>query len=270
MILLIVILVFLALYLYIFAPSRRRRKMAAWKGAVFAHRGFHGSGVCENTLNAFDLTCSHGFGIELDVQLTKDGTLIVFHDDDLKRMLGDDRRVDEVDYAELSSMQLSDGSRIPLFADVLALVNGCVPLLVELKNGKRNPELCQKTLEHLRSYKGKFIIESFNPLIVRWFKRHARDILRGQLVMNMDGYMPQFGKNTAWILASLGLNFLARPDFVAYDVDTDFPAPKIQRKLFKTPMACWTVKTPERYLQALESGEMPIFEGFLPEKQKEH
>ena len=266
MILLIVILVLTALYIFIFAPSRRRRKMAAWKGTVFAHRGLHSSAVCENTLNAFDRACKNGFGIELDVQLTRDATLVVFHDDDLKRMLNDDRRVDEVDFAELSAMKLSDGSSVPAFADVLALVNGRVPLLVELKNGKRNAELCQKILEKLRAYPGRYIIESFNPLIVRWFRRHARDILRGQLVMNMDGYMPQFGKNVAWILASLGLNFLARPDFVAYDVDADFPAPKIQRALFRTPMACWTVKNIERYQKALASGEMPIFEGFLPEK----
>ena len=266
MTLLIVIFALAALYIFIFAPSRRRRKMAAWKGSVFAHRGLHGNGVCENTLRAFELACERGFGIELDVQLTKDGSLVVFHDDDLQRMMGDERRVDAVDYSELSAMRFADGSAAPLFEDVLALVDGRVPLLVELKNGKRNPELCRKTLEQLRAYKGKYIIESFNPLIVLWFRRHARDILRGQLVTDMQGYMPQFGKNIAWILASLGLNFLARPDFVAYDVDADFPAPRIQRALFKTPMACWTVKTSERFKEARELDEMPIFEGFLPEK----
>lgn len=256
-----------ALYMFIFAPSRRRKRMAAWRGTVFAHRGLHGGGVCENTLEAFERACSAGLGIELDVQLSRDGKVVVFHDDDLARMTGDSRRVDEVDFADLQTLAFADGRNMPSFEEVLRLVNGRAPLLVELKNGRRNNELCTKTLELLRGCKGKYMIESFNPLIVRWFRKHASNVLRGQLVTGMEGYMPQFGKGVARVLSALGLNFLARPDFVAYDVDCDFAAPKLQRRLFRAPMACWTVKTKERYAQALEMGEMPIFEGFVPDKK---
>ena len=265
-VLLIIILVLLALVLFILAPSRRRRRMEAWKGVSFAHRGLHGEGAAENTMTAFERACEEGFGIELDVQLTKDGALVVFHDDDLKRMTGDPRRVDEVELAELQSLALPYGERIPLFEGVLARIDGRVPLLVELKNGKRNAELCEKTLALLKRYRGRYVIESFNPLIVRWFRMHAKGVLRGQLVSAMENYMPQFGKGIAWMLASLALNCIARPDFVAYDVDAKFVSPRIQRALFNTPMACWTVKKRERYEEALKMREMPIFEGFVPEK----
>lgn len=265
---LILVFLIVAIYIFIFAPSKRYGKMAAWRGTAFAHRGLHNESISENSLMAFERACAHGFGIELDVQLSKDGSVVVFHDDDLLRMTGDSRRVDAVDYSELKSMQLPDGSNIPLFEDVLRLVGGRVPLLVELKNGKRNAELCRKTQALLRAYKGRYIVESFNPMIVRWFRRHDRGVLRGQLVTDMKGYMPQFGKSTAWLLASLALNFLARPDFVAYDADCDFAAPKLQRILFKTSMACWTIKSAERFYQAKEMGEMPIFEGFLPDAEE--
>ena len=264
---LIAILIIAALLIFIFAPSKRRKKMAQWRGCAFAHRGLHGDGACENSLDAFERACEAGFGIELDVQLSRDGTIVVFHDDDLLRMTGDARRVDEVDFAELQSIPLPGDARIPSFAQVLECVRGRVPLLVELKNGKRNAELCAKTLEQLRAYDGRFIVESFNPLIVRWFRKNAKDIARGQLVSGMDNYMPQFGKGIAWLLASLALNFLARPDFVAYDADCDFAAPHIQRGVFRTPMACWTIKQAGRYEEAVEKGEMPIFEGFMPVKE---
>ena len=265
-VLLIIILILIALILFILAPSRRRQRMAAWQGTAFAHRGLHGEGAAENTAPAFERACAAGFGIELDVQLSRDGEVVVFHDDDLKRMTGDARRVDAVDLAGLQALDLPHGERIPRFEDVLALVNGRVPLLVELKNGRRNNELCEKTLALLRQYRGRYIVESFNPLIVRWFRRHARDVLRGQLVSSMENYMPQFGKGVAWLLASLALNCIARPDFVAYDVEAKFVSPRLQRALFRTPMACWTVRKRERYDEALSMGEMPIFEGFVPKK----
>ena len=265
-ILLVILLALAALILFIFAPSRRRRRMAAWQGTAFAHRGLHGEGAAENTMTAFERACEAGFGIELDVQLSRDGKVVVFHDDDLKRMTGDPRRVDEVDLEEMQRLELPFGEHIPLFEGVLARIDGRVPLLVELKNGRRNAELCEKTLDLLRRYRGRYIIESFNPLIVRWFRRHARGVLRGQLVSGMENYMPQFGRGVAWLLSSLALNCIARPDFVAYDVQADFVSPRIQRALFGTPMACWTVKTKERCDCAMEMGEMPIFEGFLPEK----
>jgi len=264
----IVLIILIALIVFLIAPSPKHHRADSWKGTLFAHRGLHGNGLTENTLEAFDAACTGGFGIELDVQLSKDGVVVVFHDDDLQRMANDNRRVDQVDFAELQSLALNGGGRIPSFEETLRLVNGRVPLLVELKNGRRNDELCRKTAGLLKAYDGKTIIESFSPLIVQWWRKHEPAVVRGQLVGAKISYLATMGPFLAFILSRLLLNFLGRPDFVAYDVNAaGFMAPKLQRALFRTPLAAWTVRDAGTCLGCLERGEMPIFEGFIPEKQ---
>lgn len=266
MILLIVILILLALFAFMIAPSAGKSRAKAWRGTVFAHRGLHGGGAQENSLEAFENACRAGCGIELDVQLSKDGTVVVFHDETLVRMTGDSRRVDEADLASLKSLSLNGCGSIPTLEETLACVGGRVPLLVEIKTGKRNAELCEKTMAQLRAYKGSYVIESFNPLILRWLKKHAPEVVRGQLVGVRRAYVATQGQVVAVLLCNLMLNFLARPDFVAYDVETaGFRTPKIQRALFRTPMAAWTVRDEKTFRACLARGEMPIFEGFRPE-----
>lgn len=265
---LLIVLLLIALVLFLIAPSPSHRARA-WRGTAFAHRGLHGEGIAENTLPAFDRACRAGWGIELDVQFSRDGAVMVFHDDDLKRMTGDPRRVDEVDRAGLQSLTLPGEGSIPTFAETLALIDGRAPLLVELKSGRQNRRLCEDTLRLLRAYPGKYLVESFNPLILRWFRKNAPDVLRGQLVGTRPAYLAsRMGPASALILSTLSLNFLARPDFVAYDVSAEhFAAPRMQRALFHTPLAAWTVRDEETFNQCQSRGEMPIFEGFLPEKR---
>lgn len=263
----IVLIVLIALFLFLISPSPKHRRADKWKGTLFAHRGLHGDGLTENTLEAFERACVHGCGIELDVQLSKDGAVVVFHDDTLERLTGDKRRVDQVDFDELRSLTLIGGGRIPSFEEVLRRVNGRVPLLVELKNGKRNDELCAKTAALLKNYKGAYVMESFNPLILKWWRKNEPSIIRGQLVGAKVSYLATMGPVVAFLLSRLLLNFLARPDFVAYDVNAvKFNAPKVQRALFHTPLAAWTVRDAGLCHECLERGEMPIFEGFIPEK----
>ena len=266
MIICILILILLALAVFIIAPSAGKGRAETWRGAKFAHRGLHGGDAAENSLEAFDRACKAGYGIELDVQLSRDGHVIVFHDDTLIRMTGDSRRVDEVDLAELKTLSLQGKGTIPTFEEVLACVGGRVPLLVEIKNGKRNRELCEKTMGLLRACEGSFIIESFNPLILNWLKKNAPDVVRGQLVGPKVSYIAAKMKPaTAIVLSTLSLNFLARPDFVAYDVEAkDFTAPKVQRALFHTPMAAWTVRDEQTAKECLDRSEVIIFENFRP------
>lgn len=263
-ILLPIVLILLGLFLIAPSPSRRAN---AWRGVCFAHRGLHGSGAAENSVEAFERACRQGFGIELDVQLSKDGEVIVFHDDTLARMTADPRRVDQVAWSELKTLSLQGGTdRIPSFGDVLSRIDGRVPLLIEIKNGSHNRMLCEKVLHLLRGYTGFYLVESFNPLILRWLRIHAPQIIRGQLVGAKPSYIAaRMGPVGAFFLSTLSLNFLARPDFVAYDVSaTHFSAPHVQRALFHTPLASWTVRDSETFDACLERGEMPIFEGFLP------
>ena len=171
--------------LFMLAPGRvTKRQRAPFQNVNFAHRGLHSrdKSVPENSLEAFELASRAGYGIELDVQLSKDGQVVVFHDDDLKRVCGVDCRVDERTYAELTELRLCGTEyTVPLFTEVLATVRGRSPLIVELKRGRRNIELCEKTYALLAEYRGDVCIESFDPFIVAWFRFHAPELLRGQL-----------------------------------------------------------------------------------------
>lgn len=260
------ILIIIVLYICLIMPSRAGRAKP-WKGTLFAHRGLHGDKIAENSREAFAAACVHGYGIELDVQLSKDGEVVVFHDDTLTRMTGDKRRVDQVAWAEMQTLSLDGKGSIPTFDEVLHLVNGRVPLLVEIKNGKRNSELCEKVRDKLRAYKGAFVVESFNPLILVWMRKNAPEFIRGQLVGPKKSYKGTVGAMAGFVLSGLLLNFYTRPDFIAYDMNAKgFIAPRIQRVLFRVPMAAWTVKDKGDCEACLRREEMPIFEGFRPQK----
>ncbi len=212
-----------ALPVFLTAPGRAsKRQKAPFYGGNFAHRGLHSrdKSVPENSLEAFRLAAEAGYGIELDVQLSKDGQVVVFHDDTLDRVCGVHGRVDEFSFEELQGMRLcGTAQRIPLFSEVLAVVRGRGPLIVELKNGKRNRELCEKTYAMLENYRGEACIESFNPKIVAWFRFHGRDLVRGQLAAPVADYVKDgFGKPLGFVLSRTLLNFLARPQFIAYKI----------------------------------------------------
>ena len=210
-----------ALPVFLIAPGKAwRRQKRPFMGKNFAHRGLHtrDKAVPENSLEAFRLAVRAGYGIELDVQLSKDGQVVVFHDDTLERVCGVSGRVDERSYEQLSHLSLCGTAyTIPLFSQVLELVRGAEPLIVELKPGKRNRELCQKTLALLQNYRGSCCIESFDPFIVAWFRLHAGELFRGQLAMPREEYRG-LSKIMAYAASRTLFNFLARPQFIAYKI----------------------------------------------------
>ena len=135
----------------------------------YAHRGLHDndSEAPENTLAAFRLAVEKGYGIELDVQVTRDGRAVVAHDYNLQRICGVDKDIDAVTYEELKKYPiLNSQETVPLFADVLELVNGQVPLIVELKCKNRKSLVCEMADSLLKDYKGIYCIESFNPAVL--------------------------------------------------------------------------------------------------------
>ena len=199
-----------------------QRQRAPFWGMNFAHRGLHSrdKSVPENSLAAFRLAARAGYGVELDVQLSKDGQVVVFHDNTLTRVCGLDKRVDELALAELKELRLcGTEERIPLLKEALAVIRGAGPLIVELKNGRRNRELCEKTYALLEQYRGEVCIESFNPFIVAWFRFHAPDLVRGQLAAPVKDYLDDGLKPAAAFALSHNLfNFIARPQFIAYKI----------------------------------------------------
>ena len=262
----ILLAIVLALLIFMTHPGLNRRRMRRWQGVRLAHRGLHDldKGIVENTLQAFEAACEAGYGMELDIQFTGDGQVVVFHDDDLLRLTGDPRKIWDVPLSELRAMPLAgrEDARIPTFKEVLATVNGRTPLLIELKNGPHNRQLCEALMEHMKDYPGEYMVESFNPLIVHWFRRHAPQLVRGQLVDNMASYRPAANSVAAFFMAGLLGNCLARPDFVAYNINAlRFFSPHFQRFLFRTPMAAWTVRDPDAARLVQRRGEISIFEG---------
>lgn len=242
---LLVLLFLSALVIFLIAPARVNLKLRKqFTGCRFAHRGLHSKdkSVPENSLAAFRLAVENGYGIELDIRLTKDKQLVVFHDDTLLRMCGLDRRVDEFSYEELQAFRLLDSEeQIPLFSEVLSLVDGQIPLLVELKAGPENALLCSYAYYMLQQYHGPYCIESFHPMIVRWFKKNAPQILRGQLSAPPQAFEGTLSRITAFLLSHLLTNFLARPHFIAYHKgQVPFPVRLCQK--LGALRAVWTLR----------------------------
>ena len=250
--------------LYLLAPGgATRRQRAPFLGINYAHRGLHSRdrSVPENSLAAFRLAARAGYGIELDVQLSKDGQVVVFHDADLKRVCGVDGRVDELTLAELQQLRLcGTEERIPLWSEVLGAIRGAGPLLVELKNGRRNRELCEKTYKLLESYRGDVCIESFNPFIVAWFRFHAPDLIRGQLAAPYGDYRrDKLPVLRSFLLSRNLFNIFARPQVIAYEIG---PRPLTVRisELLGAMRFCWTSHEPRN-----EKGrDGVIFEYYKP------
>ena len=140
-----------------------------------AHRGYFNEKAPENSLAAFQNAIDHGYAIEMDVQLLKDGTIIVFHDKHLKRMTGFDKDLKEVTYEEIKHLKLLDTDEgIPTFRSFLEFIDGRVPIVIEFKNESTSNLLEEKGYDILRSYRGDYVIQSFNPLSIYWFKSWGR------------------------------------------------------------------------------------------------
>ncbi len=258
----------LALYIFMVAPSGRKKKTAEFFAVQtkYAHRGLHGGEVPENSLAAFDLACRAGYGIELDVHVTADDKLVVFHDDTLTRMCGVDEKTESKTLAELQALTLGGtGEHIPSFREVLDLVDGRAPLIVEIKGtSMKNMRVCELTAEMLDGYGGKYCVEAFNPIFVRWWKKNRGNVVRGQLSNKMKKEDSGQSPLVNFLLENLMLSFLARPDFVAYSGENrNQPSFRFARALGAYPVA-WTIRS-EEDLEAVKNGfKAIIFENIRP------
>ena len=260
----------LVLYLWAIRPNTSRREnclaFARWD---FAHRGLWNMdrGIPENSLPAFQKAVEHGFAIELDVHLTKDQEIVVFHDDTLKRMCQLEQPVEALTYDELSRYRLlNTDCRIPLLREVLELVNGRVPLLIELKLPTSSTALCPLLDAMMASYPGKYLVESFNSLGLLWYRKHRPEILRGQLASR---YAPSRGFDGLLkkLSTALIVNAASRPDFVAYNYKHVHGLGfRLNRGLFKVPVFVWTVRSRLAYQRCRKQFSSVIFEQFLPEQ----
>lgn len=256
------------LVLFLVFPGKRRDR-APFDRTLYAHRGLHdNSGACpENSLAAFCKAKEAGFGVELDVRFTADRQVVVFHDDDLKRMCGVDARVDELTYDELKQYRLLGGDQhIPLLTEVLDVLDGTA-LLCEFKamRSYTDTSLCDATLPLLEGYKGAYCIESFNPFMVGWFRKNAPHVIRGILSKQYE----KRDLNSPLLrgmLSSLLANFLCRPDFIAFQhCDKQSFFFRLCRALGAAAVA-WTVRSAEEEEATVGCFDTLIFERYLPQK----
>lgn len=261
----ILAVILLAIYLFVLVRPPKKTKPDPVLLRDYAHRGLHnGKDAPENSLAAFEAACCAGYGIELDVQLSRDGEVMVFHDSTLARMTWCDKKLCELTAKELSALTLGDSDQtIPTFREVLALIDGRVPLLVELKGASFDTSLCPKVAELLQNYKGPHCIESFNPVLIGNMKKRFPNTFCGLLYAN-DWKRKK--KKTALSLAisTMAGNVVARPDFIAfYKEDREDLPVKITTKFFGAPKFVWTVDTQEELDTAHKNGECPIFENIF-------
>lgn len=265
----LVILVVLAV-LYLLATRCRcgHPGMEALRGWSYAHRGLHGNGVPENSMEAFRLALETGYGIELDIHLLRDGNLAVIHDASLKRTVGVDVEIEDLTTEDLKKYHLEGTEEtIPQFKEVLDLFDGKAPLIVELKAERGNhAALTETAVKMLESYDGDYCIESFDPRCILWLKKNKPEIIRGQLSQNFLKKNENLSTILRFVLTHLLTGFLTAPDFIAYNFDhrKDTLSNAICQKLWGAQGVSWTLRKKEDYDQAVKEGLLPIFEHFLP------
>lgn len=262
-----VLLLLVLLWLFLVFPSRpSREQRAPFEKRAFAHRGLYepDQSVPENSLPAFRRAVEAGYGAELDVQLTKDRRVVVFHDDTLKRACGRDGMICDYTFEELQAFPLfGSEERIPLFSDVLAVFDGRQPLIVELKHCPNQAELCLAVRNMLGEYRGDACIESFDPFIVRDFRRNDPRRLRGQLANSWSGYRSVLPWTLGWPLSRVLFNAFSRPQFIAYQTG---PKPLSVRlcESLGAMKVCWTAREPELHERRMRENDAVIFESYRP------
>ena len=258
-----VLLFLFAVYLLLISPAPKPYPAELRKDVLYAHRGLHDGNhdVIENSMKAFTLAMDNGYGMEMDLQSTRDGVVVIHHDNNTKRVCGVDADIEQTDYADLPL--LPDGTPLPLFSDFLKLINGKVPLIIELKAQKQYQHTVDAALEILKGYSGDYCMESFHPGIVRYLRKHAPNVLRGQLSAGnlSSGLHPV----AAFFLRNLLLNVLSRPHFIAYNFSHDRSLSfQLNRRLFKPLLVAWTIRSQADLDAALQRYDAVIFEGFTP------
>lgn len=223
------------------------RKPATWvTAAPVAHRGDWSAGPerPENSLAAFASAVDRSLTIELDVHLTSDGVVVVLHDDDLARMTGQPGLVADTPLAEIKQRRLLGGDQsVPTLAEVLALVDGRVPLLVEIKKQPKVGPLEDAVARELAAYRGPVAVMSFNPFTLARMASVAPDVMRGQLSGDFDG------ENLRWyevfLLRNLLMNWTSKPDYVAMPLHLVPSVTTTVQRWWGRPLLCWTAETPD-------------------------
>ena len=263
----IILLGFVALYLFLIAPRViHKADRTPFLNRHYAHRGLfdNATEAPENSLAAIRKAVEAGYGIEFDVQLTKDDKLVVFHDATLKRMCDKEGYVWDYTLEELKQFRLAKSEEtIPTFEEVLAVVDGRVPLIIEYKLDKVQTMVCELADKVLQGYKGVYCVECFHPLAVYWYRKNRPDIMRGQLCEEFFRFDKHKGNFIMTVMSFLLPNVAARPDFIAYN---HLHESNISRRLCRWMgglSVAYTIKSEAEYQKAKDKFDLFIFDSFI-------
>lgn len=230
------------------------------KFKFIAHRGlFDREKIPENSMLAFDKALEKGYSIEVDVNMTQDGYIVVFHDNSLKRMTGIKNDITTMTLSEIKKLKLlGTENKIPTFEDVLLQVSGKVPILIEVKPNSKYKELMEKLINLLEKYNGKYSIQSFDPRVVYWLKKNTPQISRGQIASkNIREVKSRILKI---LLGKMVFNVITKPNFISYQYLS------INEKFYKKQknkgreVIAWTLKNKEDYEKIRDYCDMVVFE----------
>lgn len=264
----VIILLLIAAYVFLIAPKAcPKDAMRDFANRNYAHRGLYSQNqsVPENSLAAFRAAADKGYGVELDVQFTLDKRLVVFHDDDLKRACGVDKRVDQLTFDQLQQLSLfGTEHKIPLFCDVMAVLNR-VPVIVEIKSTHDYAPLCAAVATLLDEHEGVYCVESFDPRMVAWFRRNRPRVTRGQLSEHFKGWHKSKGFLYSLCLSRLLSNVYTRPHFIAFGNNGRRNLSVLLNRAMGAMLVSWTVRPTDDYDWYTSRYEAIIFEHFEPQ-----
>nr|WP_300004764.1 glycerophosphodiester phosphodiesterase family protein [Tissierella sp.] len=264
----IVLIVLFLLYIWSIKPNKKR-DVSGFLGRLYSHRGIHDNKDKnpENSLLSFQMAVEEDYGIELDVQVTRDNIPVIFHDKTLKRACDLDTCINNYTLKELKDIRLfNTHEAIPTLEEVLEVVKGRVPLIVELKNETSDVSELEYVARVLDSYEGLYCIESFNPLAVIWYKKNRPHVIRGQL----SSYFKKsdhsiFRRSRDFLLENLMTNFLTKPDFIAFNYKyKDMFSFRLCKALFNPLTAAYTIKNQKVLDSIQEDFDLFIFDSFIP------
>jgi glycerophosphoryl diester phosphodiesterase len=242
------------------APPPEARRVAFLSAQPYAHRGLHGAGCPENSRAAFAAAIAAGHGIECDVQAAREGEAFVFHDAMLDRLTNTRGAFASRSAGELDQTRLRDGNEtIPRLAEILALIGGRVPVLIEIKSSSPLVGvLCLGVRRALEGYSGNVAIMSFNPAVGRWFRNHAPRFVRG-LVITEQGPTTRLARLRRELERRVAL-WTVKPDFLAYDI-RDLPSPFASGQHSRgLKLLTWTVRTAQQERTAFAHADEIIYE----------
>lgn len=226
------------------------------KGLMIAHRGIHGNGIIENTIPAFSMAIKKNVPIELDIHILKDSNLVVYHDDNLNRLINIDRNISSYTYQELKELTFPNTDiHIPLFDDVLDMINGKVLLVVEIKKSNiiNYRKYCEKIVSVLDKYSGDLVIKSFDYRIVKYFLKNT-NYLTGLLISNKSNFYD-------WCMRKNITISLVGPDFISVSsrlLDEKF----INKNIGKLPILTWTIRSQKKLEKVKNKADSFLVEGF--------